>query len=370
MPSAITKYGSIDSILQNPPKSNSFSKKTLENSSERANDGENSNMRSSYSKVDAKITPGMTDVERYEILKKREIKLSAVVNVDEEIKTNIEALDAVQGNEKKKLIKKLASEFGVFQKYTNEDIDINFEFSKNNFDESFQKQKRNYKIFAKMFSVFDTVIENAVGIEVHNRNETYKTDPTLKNVYVLASAFVDGEEIIPVKLEVKEFRDKENTLYVAIALESINKDGIVKVRDAEGVAQIFPPSSISISEYFKKINPSDESFYKYIPKPFLSEEKNNENDNMRFSKIKAATFTHRDVNEMLSTVRNEALTFTLEDGTEVKGEIPRRDGWDIDKWLYDTLNTANLKDKRALARQIADQILDVAITEGGQSFLQ
>lgn len=72
----------------------------------------------------------------------------------------------------------------------------------------------------------------------------------MKNVFVLASAFVDGEDIVPVKLEIKEFSDKENALYVAIALESIKKDGIVKQEVAEnGVArQYSPPSNISIAE--------------------------------------------------------------------------------------------------------------------------
>ena len=83
---------------------------------------------------------------------------------------------------------------------------------------------------------------------------------------------------------------------------------------------------------------------------------------IKFSR-KAAAFTHRDVNEMLSTVRGEALTFTLEDGTEIKGEISRRDGFDLEKWLYDTLNGSNSKDKRVLAREIADRILDVATTD-------
>ncbi|MBQ9803066.1 MAG: hypothetical protein IJW51_08375 [Clostridia bacterium] len=86
---------------------------------------------------------------------------------------------------------------------------------------------------------------------------------------------------------------------------------------------------------------------------------------------KATAFTHRDVNEMLSTVRGEALTFTLEDGTEIKGEISRRDGWDLDKWLYDALNGSAPKDKRVLAREIADRILDVVITDiDGEQFLR
>ena len=87
----------------------------------------------------------------------------------------------------------------------------------------------------------------AVGIETHNRNgEGYKADPSLKNVYVLASAFVDGENIIPVKLEVKEFSDKENTLYVAIALESIKKE---RDRKARGRHEWRCPTILSLVHY-------------------------------------------------------------------------------------------------------------------------
>ena len=73
---------------------------------------------------------------------------------------------------------------------------------------------------------------------------------------ILASSFIDGENIVPVKLEIKKFSDKENTLYVAIALESIKIDGIVKQEVAEdGVAQQYsPPSNISIAHKSKNVN--------------------------------------------------------------------------------------------------------------------
>ena len=99
--------------------------------------------------------------------------------------------------------------------------------------------------------------------------------------------------------------------------------------------------------------------------PIVKPDTQENSGEIKFSR-KVATFTHRDVNEMLSTVRGEALTFTLEDGTEIKGAIASKNGQELNTWLYDTLNTANLKDKRALARQIADRILNAAITDGKQ----
>ena len=123
-----------------------------------------------------------------------------------------------------------------------------------------------------MFSVFDEVIENAIGIEVHNRNdEGYKPDVTLNNVYVLMSAFEDGDSIIPVKLEVKEFKDKQNTLYIAISLEAIKKTEVLKQGNTEkGVTQNSYSVTISICDLFSKINPKDINFLKYIPNNFLN----------------------------------------------------------------------------------------------------
>ena len=68
-----------------------------------------------------------------------------------------------------------------------------------------------------------------IGIETHNRNEIgYKPDPSLNNMYVLVSSFRDGGLITPVKLEIKEFNDKANSLYVAIALESFPADNVTE----------------------------------------------------------------------------------------------------------------------------------------------
>ncbi|MBQ9113915.1 MAG: hypothetical protein IJY05_03225 [Clostridia bacterium] len=234
------------------------------------------------------ITAEMSEQERYDALKDRTIEN---VPVAKEISQSV--IDRVSGisswedinkyfsSEKKSLIRKLAKEFGVFKEYTNQDVELKFEFSRSNFNESYGKQKKSFVSFAKMFSVFDSIVENAVGIEVHNRNkEGYKADGTLKNVYVLVSAFEDDGRIVPVKLEIKEFLDKKNTLYVAIALESIKKDKFSRQEVAKGVAQQYRPlsSTISISDLLGNVNPFDKDFYKYIPKMFFENKNKGESD--------------------------------------------------------------------------------------------
>lgn len=225
------------------------------------------------------ITKGMTDEERYEILKDRSISLEAKTQaaelrrIEEALGRSVENTELLSQTDRKRLFRKIGEEFGVFKEYENADVHLTFEFSRNNMRESLSKQKKNYADFAKMLSCFDKVIESAVGIEVHNRNEEgYKYDPTLKDTYVLVSAFEDEGNIVPVKLEIKEFFDKNNSLYVAIALERIKIDEVVKQGDTKiGVTQSSRSSEISIADLFAKINPVDESFLKYVPKQFLAQ---------------------------------------------------------------------------------------------------
>ena len=232
-----------------------------------------------------KITKEMTDEERYEILKDAAIEDAPTVKELSEFSdkkftvSSWEEINEYSGSEKRSEILKIAEAFEVVGKeYQNSNVSFSFLFSHNNFKESYSKQKRYYESFAKMFSVFDDVIQKAVLIEVHNR-KNHGADPTLKNVYVLASAYKDGENIVPIKLEIKEFRDKPASLYVTIALEKIKKAEVSKQGDTEnGVTQNFLSANISISHLFQKINPSEKSFLKYLPDGFLSSEQKSAKD--------------------------------------------------------------------------------------------
>ena len=257
--------------------------KSGENSALTNTKQENVKVSRSLAEENKKITANMSDEERYEVLKKRSIDNVPIATdipayIIEKM-PEISSWDDINkyfGKDKRNVIQKLVKEFGTFDKeYFNDDIELKFEFSGNNFRESYNKQGHHYIEFAKMFSVFDTVIENAVGVEMHNR-ANYKPDPTLNNVFVLISAYQDGDFIVPVKLEVKKFKDKKNTLYVAISLEKIKKTEVWKQGDTNnGVTQNSRSVNISISNIFRKINPFDKSFLKYIPDGFLNDEQKN-----------------------------------------------------------------------------------------------
>jgi len=94
----------------------------------------------------------------------------------------------------------------------------------------------------------------------------------IKNIYVLVSAFEDGDRIVPVKLEIKEFADKVNALYVAISLEGIKKEEVIKQGNTNiSVTQDSRSPTISIADLLSRINPKDERFAKYIPKQFFNQ---------------------------------------------------------------------------------------------------
>lgn len=260
------------------------------------------------------VAKGMTDAERYEILKNRSISVTAKTRTDKlrsiEQRIGQRAEDAILLTEtdRKKLFAKIGEEFGVFKGYSNANVKLTFIFSRGNLKESVGKQRKNYSDFAKMLSCFDEIIDSAIGIEVHNRNdEGYKYDPTLKNVYVLVSAFEDGSNIVPVKLEIKEFVDKDNTLYVAIALESIKKDEVVKQGNTKnGVTQNSRSSIINIADLFSKINPTDISFLKYIPTQFLLQ-----TDEADQNQQRTDTLTDRDI---LGIAEQQGITKQLSAG--------------------------------------------------------
>ncbi len=256
-----------------------------------------------WEKNGEKITPDMSEKKRYEILKNRVLKVAhskslVTENVTEE---DVKRLETEYKKEAKPILRKLADEFGVIRDYNNEDIELEFGFSNGSLRESINKQKKNYTEFAKMMSCFDEVVENAVGIEVHKDKYagTERADTTLKQTYVLASAFSDGKDMYPVKLLVKEFKDKPNKLYVAVVVNK--KENTIMEQALQENATSYPqvfseedtfsvqtahhnddasytpvPSIISISQLLNSVN--DEDFDKYIPKQFKKNQKQSEFD--------------------------------------------------------------------------------------------
>ena len=152
---------------------------------------------------------------------------------------------------------------------------MEFQFSRNNLGESVHKQGGRYSDYAKMLTVFDDVIENAVGIETHSERYDNPGSP-LTQMYVLASAFKTEDGVIPVLMEVKEFSNgTRSSLHLTISLNAIAEADIVAYVHApeEGTMSYTPSASeYRIADIFKNVNIKDGELLKYIPDRFLTDE--------------------------------------------------------------------------------------------------
>ena len=135
-------------------------------------------------------------------------------------------------------------------------------------------KKGGYSNFAKILTIFDGVVEGAIGIEVHNERYTVPDSP-LKNMYVLMGAFGTEDGIVPVLMEVKEFiDDRGNVLYLTVSMNEIKEaDFITYAAPANNTENSYAPSASTyrIEDIFKNVNARDGSLLKYIPDKFLNE---------------------------------------------------------------------------------------------------
>lgn len=224
-----------------------------------------------------KITVGMSDDARAELLNKKSVN---VVSFDAE-KTkalddvDFDALQKTFTKYAKPIIEKVANDFGIINKtYFNPDIELDFEYSKGSLKESINKQHTMYGDFIKMLSVFSDVISNAVGVETHEDKYkgTIREDTTLKQMYVLASALRDETGIIPVKLEVKEFNEKANKLYLSVVLTKKESRYLHGNLGQNQLNTATPAFTISIADLVGIVNPSEGDFLKYFPDSMLDSE--------------------------------------------------------------------------------------------------
>lgn len=189
---------------------------------------------------------------------------------------DIEAYKNLSTKEAKKPIKRIAEMLRIHNvNYKNSNIEFDFGFSKKNLDVSLHHQSEyggNYADYAVMLTCLDKLVENAELIEIH---KNYKNNEYLKNTFVLISAINNYGNIAPVQLEVKNFENQPNGLYLNVVLSKIKEPAVVTESHtdySEASTPLVADSAISLSQLFANVNPSDKRFLKYVPDNFLSTE--------------------------------------------------------------------------------------------------
>ena len=292
------------------------------------------------------VYPNMDERQRAQILRNERIKLSSYDSKNALSPDDVASLENSVKRNAFKILRELGTKFKVYKNYTNENIELDFDYSKSGLKESIDKQGNittNYTDFAKMLTVFDDVIRNAVPIEVHTDKYvgTKRENPDLKYDYVLLSAFTDDNYIVPVELHIKEYKESyriNNKLYVSITLGKIkNEDNIITgslLKNNNEVANSVPLSSeVSIPQLVSKVNEKLGNFYKYLPDELLSETQ------LKYKKIAAEKDRQR-----LSTMRNKTIQ------TENKSDIKYATDDTINDWLDDESTPQGIDYEKAVEK--------------------
>ena len=414
LPSVVQTFiDSNQSVSQTNTEVNTFDKNNSENpstkfSNENMNDGKadnqsnnNNDVKYSTKKADelienaekasadtGKITKDMPDEERSKIISQKRITVPTY-NKDkfDVIKDfDIDTLKNVYASKARNVIDKLDEQFSITgRSYKNNDIDLDFEYSRRSLRESVNKQQKNYDDFVKMLSVFDDVVNNAVGIEVHDDKYkgTRREDTALKNMYVLASAFKDGDRIIPVQLEIKNYDTKENKLHFTVTLDENQRNNDVTTNLGQNQLNngITVPSDISISDLVKSVNASNGKFLKYFPDSMLNSEQISAKqealkaDDERINQYRNGerpSYSSENSDDLVKKIQADLDILNKEYGSFEPGENAARDVR-IPKQTTDTDYTRRFARTAAEAPQVSDEqaanIMN-AVKEGAFSYNQ
>ncbi len=225
------------------------------------------------------IRDNMTEAERYEELKNAELSVATYdADASKLTRAEVARLENATRRDARQYVKTLYEKFGINDKrYENPSAKIELEFSYKGFAKSVHEQAargNEYGSFGEMLACFDKIVENAIPLEIHTDKYTgtKREDTDLRRVYVLVSAFEDNG-VIPVQLEVKEFIEKDSSLYVAVTLHKV-EDAVLATENVsiETPARAVRISTISLRDLFANINPADGEFLKYVPDGFLNAE--------------------------------------------------------------------------------------------------
>ena len=267
--------------------------------------------------VTSPIRIDMTEAEREPILRNTNVQVSDAtrVTLPQDIVDKIKA-----GNFKGiyKEIRQYAQGIKLFDDtYRNENVNVKFNFSNGSYKKSVSEQlirKNNAENFLYMVNDFRNIVSNAVPIEIHS--DRIKNG-ALKSTRVLAGAFWNGENVVPVEITIKEYQqaDAEPKLYMAV---TINKEGdtVITGSPSQGPPIIAPPSTISLSDLVKGVNSNNKDFLKYFPDSMLSSEQIGykktalENERIKYEGKNAA-------NVLPTAAQNETSTITTNDNSNV-----------------------------------------------------
>ena len=241
-----------------------------------------------------KITADMTEEERYELLKDK--KISAHIYKGEADMLIAEELEGKTDRFVKKAIITIANKLGIIGGEINfQDIDVKIILSNSNLRESLSK-KANPEQIAKLLPILSITAEKSIVIERHDNRYYYDTD----TVYFdnLLGAYIDGDNLIPVRFGLKHSKMGTTTLYVVVDQNKVPLEKLDEIKNDRGHQDASPTKeesnnlrrsvTYSISQIISFVNSKD--LLRYLPDGMLTE-------NQRAAKWEAIAETIKKTNE-------------------------------------------------------------------------
>ena len=240
--------------------------------------GDGKATRKSSDAITPKITVGMTDEERYEIIKTKKIIAPFYEGQADALISNYEnKLESKKIEFAKESILEIAEKLGVVNANINiEDVEVEIKLSKSNLKESVVKDATPKQI-AKLLPILSKTVQKATIIERHHNRYYYDTD----TVYFdnLLGAYVDENTIVPVRFGLKHSRTGTTTLYVIVDQNKIPLEKIGKTKNDRGLQDASPTKeesdslhrsvTYSISQIVPFVNSKD--LLRYLPDGMLDE---------------------------------------------------------------------------------------------------
>ena len=221
------------------------------------------------------IEIGMSDAERFEILKDKVLE-PAVYNGEAD-NLIAEELESRKHKYAKDAIVEIANKLGILKSQINfDDVEVVVTLSKGNLRESVSKKASPSQI-AKLLPILSDTAKTSVHVERHRNRYYYDND----TIYFdnLIGAYIDGDDLVPVRLGLKHSRTGTTTLYIVVDQNKVPLD-MLDNKKSTGHKAAKPKSmedgelrrraEYSIAHIISFVNTKD--LIKYIPDEMLSED--------------------------------------------------------------------------------------------------